>query len=421
MDVRWRCFVLALLGSASISCASSDVANRTGGATGATAAGSTTASSGTANAGASGQAATTGTATAGSSGSSGGAGGAGTGSTGQTTVGVGGVGVGGAGTGGAGTGGAGTGGAGAGVGGGAGAGGRGAGGTATGSGGAAGSGGSGGGTSGCVLTAQIPVTTRPINHVPGSEDFTFDKAGNLVGVELQNNALRSTPFTGASQVLVPGAVTGLGRGIRYLLDGDLAVVDKAGTLLRIASNGSKSTILGGMSQPNGIAVGLDGFVYLTMSTGQVRRINANGGAYTVLVNEAARSFDGITFSPDHKTLYVNEESGKVSKMSIDAAGAAGPLQQIADLSGESILDGMTIDECGNLYVVQMSGVVWRVTPAGEKTKVVVLPAGAFICAVNFGSGIGGWKNTALYIMNFSMGVHEVELGFRGKKEVHLPM
>jgi hypothetical protein len=86
---------------------------------------------------------------------------------------------------------------------------------------------------------------------------------------------------------------------------------------------------------------------------------------------------------------------------------------------------MSMDECGNLYVVEMGGVIWRITPEGAASHYYEFGGGGgpgfvFLPAVNFGSGIGGWKRDALYVMSFNGGVYEVETGgIRGRLEPHL--
>ena len=86
---------------------------------------------------------------------------------------------------------------------------------------------------------------------------------------------------------------------------------------------------------------------------------------------------------------------------------------------------MTADICGNIYVVDMSGVIIRVTPSGEPEVAVTVGSGdvwemgEMIPAVNFGSGYGGWKSDHLYVISFSQGIYEVDMGVAGKPEPHL--
>lgn len=81
-----------------------------------------------------------------------------------------------------------------------------------------------------------------------------------------------------------------------------------------------------------------------------------------------------------------------------------------------IVHDLTTDECGNLFVVNAYHQLWRVTAAGQTTKVAELDA--TLGGPSFGSGRGGWKETALYVALPSSslrreGVLEIALGFRG--------
>lgn len=84
-----------------------------------------------------------------------------------------------------------------------------------------------------------------------------------------------------------------------------------------------------------------------------------------------------------------------------------------------------MDECGNLYVVASIGLIYRLSPDAEWEMVIDLNTrGAGknmdISSINFGSGIGGWKNDSIYIAPYKNdGFYEVDMGVRGKWEPHL--
>ncbi len=263
-----------------------------------------------------------------------------------------------------------------------------------------------------------PTSHTTLDYVPSGEDFTFDAQGNLVSVSLASGALMKTPYGGPAQLAVPG-ISEFARGIRPLTSGELVIADPiSGSLKKVAANGSVSTLLGGMPDPNGVVIGNDGYIYVTHGQGgEVRRVNADTGEFTTLVDTPNDSYDGIVFSLDYKTLYFNEEVGTVNALDI----ASGNVTTLATIPLTEILDGMTMDECGNLYVVEMAGVIWRVSPAGDVEEYYRIDAGfAFIPAVNFGSGVGGWRRDRLYIMNFDGGAFELDTGgVRGRREPHL--
>ncbi|MCP4606808.1 MAG: SMP-30/gluconolactonase/LRE family protein [Proteobacteria bacterium] len=212
------------------------------------------------------------------------------------------------------------------------------------------------------------------------------------------------------------------RGMRFLPDGDLVFADRAaGIVMRLnLTNLSKRPIASGFREPNGIVLDMDGFIYLTGANKKIVRIHPDTGA-TETMFTGQYTLDGITFSPDYKTIYFNTERGHVSKLPINDDGSAGKTTRLATIQGDgpADLDGLTTDECGNIYVVKMNGTVWRIGKEGGKPEKVVTirnlnPAAAIISAVNFGSGIGGWKEDALYIIAMASNkVYEVEVGVRG--------
>jgi sugar lactone lactonase YvrE len=280
----------------------------------------------------------------------------------------------------------------------------------------------------CNNLPPIPVTNfTTLPHVPGAEDFTFDNEGYLVAVDMANNLVR-TPYTGSPEILQPNIGTGMAgdimvRGIRFLPGGDIVFADRgANALTRLnMTNLSKQVLASGITEPNGLAVDPKGFAYLTDADGNLSRIDTNTGASTVLFNEGV-SLDGIAFSPDFRELYFNTEFGYVSHMPIHDDGTAGDWAVLAQLGGAfGILDGMTADECGNIYVVQMIGSIWRITPDGVAENVVNLVGGSpMINAINFGSGVGGWKADALYVIGMIGGVYEIPIGVRGARLAHMP-
>jgi sugar lactone lactonase YvrE len=79
-----------------------------------------------------------------------------------------------------------------------------------------------------------------------------------------------------------------------------------------------------------------------------------------------------------------------------------------------------MDECGNLYVTSTGGMVHRILTDGTVEDFVTLPASANTTSVHFGSGLGGWEDDHIYVMNRRGGVFEVPVGIRGRPDAHLP-
>lgn len=272
-----------------------------------------------------------------------------------------------------------------------------------------------------VDCSAIPAGPRPyVRHTwaPGAEDFTFSPDGYMLSVS--TGSLKRTPYGGPAEVMVPGLADV--RGTRMLPDGRLALaaIDTAAVMLLDPVTGAAS-VLANLQNPNGIAIGLDGKVYVA-TTGAIRRVDPATGVVETVVDMPGNSFDGLTFSPDFTRLYFNEELGQVHWVDFDAAGQPAGLGGPIEIpNGASLLDGLAMDACGNLYVIVMSGKVYRVWTDGRIEELVDIGGFAFIPALNFGyPPVGGWGNDQLYVLDFLGNVYEVDAGVPGKWEPHLP-
>ena len=179
-----------------------------------------------------------------------------------------------------------------------------------------------------------------------------------------------------------------------------------------------------MQNPNGIAIGPDGGIFVA-TTGRIVRVDPDTGGQDIIAEMPGNSFDGITFSNDFDRLYFNEEFGQIHFVDFDAdrtpseprTGARIPL----GVDPFSILDGMAVDACGNLYVTEMNGTIWRVLAEdGTIEEIASLGGLAVTPALNFGiAPIGGWSETALYVITFTGTLFELDIGVPGKWEPHL--
>ncbi len=271
--------------------------------------------------------------------------------------------------------------------------------------------------------ALLPLPAAYVEHdfVDAHEDFTFSADGYLMGV--YGGALQRMPFGGPAEILVPGMQDV--RGTRFLPDGRLVLADSTNQALRLVDpmTGASEVLASALTNPNGIAIGYDGWVYVTVQ-GQVVRVHPDTQEREVFVDLPGNSFDGIAFSHDYRHLYFNEEFGAVHRVEIGADGYAVDegIEIQMPVGPVSILDGMTTDACGNLYVIEMTGEVFRVTPDGQIDLAVDLRGtGAFIPSLNFGPGTGGFDATSLYVMDFLGRLFEVPMGVPGKWEPHLPL
>lgn len=313
----------------------------------------------------------------------------------------------------------------------------------------------------CASLPKLPIADYVKLNISGSEDFTFDKLGYLIGVDAANNMLFRSKYDGSREDLIPNiGSTASGfpvRGLRFVAganskSGELIFADVgASGLTKITMGGMiRTQLVSGVNQPNGLALDPYGFAYLTGADGNVIRVNTKTGKSTTYFKQAVAdvSLDGIGFSPDYKRLYIDTEYGYLSYLPVKDDGTAGDYVLMANLTtlmpqtggqgGPPMLDGLTVDECGNIYVTQMSGTVWRISPDSLESnpkveKVITITAsstqatqqggppggGLTFNAVNFGTGIGGWKADALYIIDMAGSIYEVVVGVKGAPQPHL--
>lgn len=273
----------------------------------------------------------------------------------------------------------------------------------------------------CTALLPAPVEYVSYNWASISEDYTFSADGYMY--QATSTGLRRTPFGGPGELVLP--IAGDVRGTRFLPDGRIALntIETGSVVLVDPVTGSQETVASGLQNPNGMAIDLQGRIYVTV-TAAIVRIDPATGAVDTIVDMPGNSFDGITFSYDYRRLYFNEELGQIHFVEFDEEGEPGPVIDGTriDLGFDpfSILDGMAADACGNLYINEMNGKVWRVTIDGQAEVVADLSGFAIIPALNFGyPPVGGWTNTALYVLTFTGSVYELQIGVPGKWEPHL--
>lgn len=126
--------------------------------------------------------------------------------------------------------------------------------------------------------------------------------------------------------------------------------------------------------------------------------------------DTEESPNGVILSPDEETLYLavsHSESGPILAYDVDEDGNLSNEREFA--AGQN-LDGMAIDEEGNLYVAALEGIdVW--SKDGDYWGSIVLPDNTRTTNVAFGTT----EMNTLYITNRSSNIYAVELDVVGHK------
>ena len=142
-----------------------------------------------------------------------------------------------------------------------------------------------------------------------------------------------------------------------------------------------------LNSPNDVCVRSDGSIYFTPGFGVERprelgfqgvyRVT-NGGALTLLVDRDL--FDqpnGLCFSPDEKTLYVNDtERALIRIFSVAADGSLSGGEILASgirsETAPGVPDGMKCDAEGNVWVTAPGG-IWVYAPSGPLVGKLLVP------------------------------------------------
>jgi gluconolactonase len=101
------------------------------------------------------------------------------------------------------------------------------------------------------------------------------------------------------------------------------------------------------------------------------------GAVTLVTGELAGP-NGLAFSPDERYLYVGNwdpERKVVMRYQVDRSGTVLDATVLCDLTeaeGEDAIDGLKVDQVGNLYVCGPSG-IWVLSPDGRHLGTLRLP------------------------------------------------
>lgn len=257
----------------------------------------------------------------------------------------------------------------------------------------------------------------------GSEDLAMSGNSNFVvvdgdGLVVVDQNAAATDFG----LAVPFTDTVL--GLRYRADGDLvAALRDSDALVLIHPDGTTDPFFDPIDLPNGVYPDAEGYVWVTsFFSNSVLRVEPDGSDAT-LVTDLAPQANGIVYDDLRQqvfwTLY---EASELWRAPIADDGTPGAPVMVADLDGYS--DGLTLDICGNFYVVdQNNGGPSRidrvfVDAAGEQVGAVEEIAGTTdlpitVANAQFGYGGGFVYEDALYAIGVPGTVYVVDVQIAG--------
>jgi gluconolactonase len=257
------------------------------------------------------------------------------------------------------------------------------------------------------LGTGFTFTEGPLWHTDGYLLFS-DMPGDV--------RRRWDEFGGVTEVARP---SNKGNGMTWDLEGRLVVCEHVtSSLVRMDPDGTGSgrEVLAShydgreLNSPNDVVVKSDGTIYFTDPTyGRmpgfgiereqdldfqgVYRIPPGGGDLELAVDDFVQP-NGLCFSPDESLLYVNDtDRAHIRVFDVQADGSLSGGQVLADgigtgeLESGELVDGMKLDERGNVWVTGPKG-VWVFSPQGEHLGVVEVPEN--VGNVNWGGPAWNW-------------------------------
>ncbi|MBT1704956.1 SMP-30/gluconolactonase/LRE family protein [Chryseosolibacter indicus] len=224
------------------------------------------------------------------------------------------------------------------------------------------------------LTAENIFT----NNIEGP---AFDKAGNLYVVNYQKDGtIGLVKPDGEVQLFVTLPEGSTANSIQFNSDGDMFLADFSGhNVLKIDMKSREITTFvhnDAFNQPNDLTINKKDQLFASdpnwkESTGKIWRVDPDGSS--VLLADSMGTTNGITLSPDEKTLYVNESvQRKIWAFDVDDDGNISNKRLFAEFNDFGF-DGMKCDKQGNLYATRYGkGTIAVLSPKGEVIREVEL-------------------------------------------------
>jgi gluconolactonase len=192
---------------------------------------------------------------------------------------------------------------------------------------------------------------------PGSNGLTLDKLGRLTINEHGNRRITRLEKNGSLSVLADryqGKRLNSPNDLVYKSDGSLYFTDPPFGLPKFFDDPRKELPFSG-----------------------VFRVSADGKDVT-LISQELKGPNGLAFSPDERYLYVDnwEDMRKVIlRFEVQPDGSVGKPTTFFDMTqapGEDALDGMKVDQAGNLYVSGPGG-IWILSPQAKHLGTIIGP------------------------------------------------
>lgn len=258
----------------------------------------------------------------------------------------------------------------------------------------------------------------------GSEDIAMTGDGSFVGAS-GNMLLESNENAATEEWFAP--LTAQVFGLRFNTEGNIVAINRATNNIDVITMGGAQTplVVTGWNFANGIFPDLDGNIWATsFGDGIVYRVNPD---LTVDEITPGATANGVFYDENRSMLfYTIYGQGQLWRIPIAGDGTPGAAVMVADLAGLS--DGVTLDVCGNAYVVDQAGGggmnpcrldrVWidengDLGPNGVEEIAAAGTMGNGCSNAQFGFGFGDDLDETLFMTSDAGAVHTIEVGVPG--------
>ena len=234
----------------------------------------------------------------------------------------------------------------------------------------------------------------------GYHDVEFDNLGNLIGNDPSNSALMQATSIGGYTAYATSA--GQVQQMQRLADGDLAIAADSTGIMRVSPQGSVTPINTSL-RPYGLILGNDDMLYAAVEFDGVYRVDPNTGQATELISNLPNGSPRvINFSPDYSRMYIGTRSGNGDVYVVDLDATLTPITAptvfATNVGTGAYTDTLGVDICGNLYVSDYSNsAIYRVSPSGQVQTYIDSQFSFHTHGMDWGNGIGGWLEDAIYV------------------------
>jgi gluconolactonase len=248
-----------------------------------------------------------------------------------------------------------------------------------------------------------------------TEGPAYGPGGIVYFSDIGNRIMKFNPRTGKTSVFRDPS--GRANGLEFDAQGRLVACEGANTggmrrVTRTDKDGTVHVLAGSwqgkrLNSPNDLSIDRQGRIYFSdpryvgndkreIATESVYRIDPDG-KITQLITDVQKP-NGIALAPDMKTLYLADSNPggnqQLLAFPLKEDGSVGPKKVLHDFGKGRGIDGMSIDEKGNIYGAAGSGKtagVYIFNPEGKKLAFLPTPEDPSNCC------FGGPDHRTLYV------------------------